>query len=106
VPIGPALAEARTEAGMTVEDVSERTRIRRTIIHDIERDDYSSCGGDFYARGHIRAIAKVVGADSVPLIEKYDESILARDNTEFATGPGPAAWRQAESGSHPRPEPG
>jgi transcriptional regulator with XRE-family HTH domain len=96
VHIGPALAEARTEAGMTVEDVSDRTRIRRAIINDIEHDDYSSCGGDFYARGHIRAIAKVVGADPVPLIEEYDESVLARDNAELTTGPDPADWLQAE----------
>jgi transcriptional regulator with XRE-family HTH domain len=70
--IGGALAEARSEAGMTITQVSERTRIRATIIRDIERDDYSACGGDFYARGHIRAIAKAVGADPVPLIKEYD----------------------------------
>ncbi len=70
--IGGALAEARSEAGLTVTEVSERTRIRATIIRDIERDDYATCGGDFYARGHIRAIARVVGADPVPLIEEYD----------------------------------
>ena len=70
--IGGALAEARSEAGMTITQVSERTRIRETIIRDIERDDYATCGGDFYARGHIRAIARVVGADPVPLITEYD----------------------------------
>ena len=70
--IGGALAEARSEAGLTITQVSERTRIRETIIRDIERDDYSACGGDFYARGHIRAIARVVGTDPVPLIEEYD----------------------------------
>ncbi len=74
--IGGALAEARSEAGMTITQVSERTRIRATIIRDIERDDYSACGGDFYARGHIRAIAKVVGTDPVPLIEEYDAAHL------------------------------
>jgi hypothetical protein len=72
VDIGGALAEARSEAGLTITEVSERTRIRATIIRDIERDDYSACGGDYYARGHIRAIAKVVGTDPVPLIEEYD----------------------------------
>jgi Helix-turn-helix domain len=72
VSIGGALAEARSQAGLTIRQVSERTRIRETIIRDIERDDYSACGGDFYARGHIRAIARVVGADSVPLIAEYD----------------------------------
>ena len=49
--IGGALAEARTEAGMTVTQVSDRTRIREKIIRDIEHDDYSACGGDYYARG-------------------------------------------------------
>ena len=70
--IGGALAEARSEAGLTVTQVSERTRIRETIIRGIEHDDYSACGGDYYARGHIRAIARVVGTDPVPLIEEYD----------------------------------
>jgi cytoskeletal protein RodZ len=72
VSIGEALAEARREAGLTVAQVSQRTRIRQTIIRGIEGDDYSVCGGDFYARGHIRSIAKVVAADPGPLIEEFD----------------------------------
>jgi Helix-turn-helix domain len=72
VHIGGALAEARSEAGLTVDQVSQRTRIRATIIRAIERDDYDVCGGHFYARGHIRAIARVVGTDPAPLIEQYD----------------------------------
>ena len=47
--IGRALAEARHRAGLTVTEVSQQTRIRETIIRDIESDDYSACGGDFYA---------------------------------------------------------
>jgi cytoskeletal protein RodZ len=70
--IGEALAQARREAGLTVTQVSERTRIRETIITGIENGDYSACGGDFYARGHIRSIARVVGIDPEPLIEEYD----------------------------------
>jgi hypothetical protein len=70
--IGGTLAGARDRAGMSVSQVSQRTRIRETIIREIERDDYSSCGGDFYARGHIRAIARVVGVDPGPLIADYD----------------------------------
>ena len=72
VSIGAALAEARQRAGLTVAQVSERTRIRETVIRGIERDNYSGCGGDFYARGHIRGIAKAVGADPGPLVEEYD----------------------------------
>jgi hypothetical protein len=72
VGIGGALAKARSEAGLTVDHVSERTRIRATIVRAIERDDYAACGGDYYARGHIRAIARVVGTDPAPLIAEYD----------------------------------
>src|ERR1017187_2049805 len=72
VSIGETLAEARRQAGLTVTQVSQRTRIRETVIKEIEGDDYSACGGDFYARGHIRSIAKVAGADPEPLIREYD----------------------------------
>jgi cytoskeletal protein RodZ len=72
VSIGEGLAQARRRAGLTVTQVSEQTCIRETIISGIERDDYSGCGGDFYTRGHIRAIAKAVGTDPVPLIGVYD----------------------------------
>ena len=92
--IGGALAEARTEVGLTVTQVSERTRIRETIIRGIERDDYSACGGDYYARGHIRAIARVVGTDPVPLIEEYDAAHMPPEPAEPDTGHGDGlGWR-------------
>jgi hypothetical protein len=72
VRVGEALAEARGRAGLTVAEVSRRTRIREAIITGIEREDFSACGGDFYARGDIRGIAKAVGADPEPLICEYD----------------------------------
>jgi cytoskeletal protein RodZ len=72
VSIGETLADARRQAGLSVAYVSHKTRIRESIIRDIEQDDFSACGGDFYARGHIRSIAGAVGADPVPLISAYD----------------------------------
>lgn len=75
--IGDALAAGRREAGMTVTQVSQRTCIRETIIRGIERDDFSGCGGDFYARGHIRSIAGAVGIDPGPLVAEYDATLGA-----------------------------
>jgi len=72
VSIGDALAAARRQAGLTITQVSQRTCIRETIIRGIERGDYSACGGDFYARGHIRSIARAVGLDPEELIREYD----------------------------------
>jgi cytoskeletal protein RodZ len=73
VSIGDTLAEARRQAGLTITQVSQQTRIRESIVRAIEQGDFSPCGGDFYARGHIRSIAEVVGIDPVPLIREYDE---------------------------------
>jgi cytoskeletal protein RodZ len=66
------LAQARGQAGLSIAQVSQRTCIRETIIRGIERDDFSACGGDFYARGHIRSIARAVGLDSEGLVREYD----------------------------------
>ena len=72
--IGATLAAARRRAGLSLGELSQRTRIRENILQDIEQDDYSACGGDFYARGHIRAFATAVGADPQPLIEEFDST--------------------------------
>jgi cytoskeletal protein RodZ len=77
VSIGDALAAARREAGLTITQVSQRTCIRETIVRGIERGDYSACGGDFYARGHIRSIARAVGLDPDELIREYDATHAA-----------------------------
>lgn len=89
--IGDTLAQARSQAGLTIAEVSQRTRIRETIVRGIEHDDFSACGGDFYARGHIRSIARVAGVDPEPLIHEYDtthgapQAIRAADVFEPAT---------------------
>jgi hypothetical protein len=71
--IGPELAAARTRLGLTVDQLAERTRIRPHVIESIEVDDFVPCGGDFYARGHLRTLARVLGVDAAPLLASYDD---------------------------------
>lgn len=70
--VGRALRQARIEAGLTVDDVSNATRVRIAIVHAIEQDDFAPCGGDVYARGHIRTLARAVRLDPAPLLARYD----------------------------------
>ncbi|TQJ56143.1 DUF4115 domain-containing protein [Streptomyces sp. NBC_00080] len=72
--IGRALKQARITAGLTVDDVSSATRVRIAIVRAIESDDFAACGGDVYARGHIRTLARAVHLDPAPLIERYDDT--------------------------------
>ncbi|NGO78173.1 DUF4115 domain-containing protein [Streptomyces sp. YC504] len=71
--IGRALQLARIDARLTVDEVSAATRVRVPIVHAIEQDDFSRCGGDVYARGHIRTIAHAVGIDPAPLLAQFTE---------------------------------
>jgi hypothetical protein len=43
------------------------------VIEAVEVDDFEPCGGDFYARGHLRTLARVLGIDVAPLLASYDE---------------------------------
>jgi cytoskeletal protein RodZ len=72
VTVGQTLTEARSQAGLTVDELSERTRIRGTVIRSIEQDDYEACGGDLYVRGYVRALAGAVGIDAQPLIREFE----------------------------------
>jgi len=72
VSIGETLSHARREAGLSIAAIGRQTGMRHSVIDDIEHDDFSSSGGDLYARGNIRAIARVLGVDSRPLIDAYD----------------------------------
>ncbi|WP_030175739.1 helix-turn-helix domain-containing protein [Spirillospora albida] len=70
--IGETLAEERERAGLSVTQVSLQTRIRETVIRRMEADDFALCGGNFYARGHIRSISRVIGIDPEPLVAEFD----------------------------------
>lgn len=92
--IGETLADARERAGLTVAEVSACTRIRQSLVSAIEQDNFGPCGGDFYARGHIRAIAAVVGADARPLISAYDAAHPAGGPAAGEDPPGPPPRRR------------
>jgi cytoskeleton protein RodZ len=93
--IGPDLAAARTRIGLSVDQLAERTRIRPHVIEGIEVDDFGPCGGDFYARGHLRTLARVLGVDVAPLLQQYDVTYADAPidprrvfESELATGAG------------------
>lgn len=70
--IGQSLSAARIAAGYTVADLSTRTRIRPKVLNGIEEEDFVPCGGDFYARGHIRSLCRVLGLNPEPLLAEFD----------------------------------
>lgn len=70
--LGMALRAAREQAGATVEQVSADTRLRATVIRDLEGDSFRSSGGSVYARGHVKSIARALNLDPGPLLAVFD----------------------------------
>jgi len=85
VSIGRALQQARIAAGLTVDDISNATRVRAPIVQAIEQDNFAPCGGAVYARGHIRTLAQAVHLDPAPLLEQF-----AAEHGERRSTPTPA----------------
>lgn len=69
--VGSDLQSARVALGMSVEDVSNVTRIRPVMIEAIEADDFSLCGGVAYAKGQVRSIAMAVGLDPDEVMTEF-----------------------------------
>jgi cytoskeleton protein RodZ len=72
-PLGGALRAARERQGRSVADISAAINLRETVVKAIEKNDFTLCGGDVYARGHVRAYARLLGMEAAPLLVAYDE---------------------------------
>ena len=71
--LGSLIAKARKDAGLSLEDLAAKTNIRISVLSEIEKDNFSQCGGETYARGHVRNIASILKVDQKEFIRLYDE---------------------------------
>ena len=71
--IGSELKSAREAAGLSLEEVASKSKLRPSVVSAIETDDFSQCGGDVYARGHIRVLASIYRIDSTYLLQIFDQ---------------------------------
>ena len=74
--VGTSLKEMRKSAGLTVDQLSARTRIPTSVIEDLERDNFSTCGGPTYARGHIRTIARICGVGDTEVLLAFESQTI------------------------------
>ena len=71
--LGSMIRQARTDAALSIDDLAEKTSIRPTLLREIENDNFRNCGGETYARGHIRNIAAKVNLNPKVLLEIFDQ---------------------------------
>jgi cytoskeletal protein RodZ len=70
--LGAMISKARRDAGLSIDDLSDATNIRGALLREMESDEFTNCGGETYARGHIRNIAKILSVDPQLLLDTYE----------------------------------
>jgi cytoskeletal protein RodZ len=69
--IGERLQHARTRAGLSIADVSARTKIRATLLEAIEREDFGRLPPGLLTRGFLRAYAREVDLDPDAVVRQF-----------------------------------
>jgi cytoskeleton protein RodZ len=69
--IGPMLREARMHAGLDIDDVEERTKIRAKYLRALENEEWALLPGSAFTKGFLRSYADVVGLDGGLLVDEY-----------------------------------
>lgn len=101
VPIpGQLVRQTREQRGLSIDDMSARTRLTENVLHMVERDDYLGMGEPVYARGYYRKCAEALGLNGDLLVEAYERhsgtmspvpTIDQRPSIAYREGPGRVA---------------
>jgi len=78
---GRMLHAARQKKGMEIADVAKQLCLKKQFIIDLENDDFSHIPSLFYARGYLRAYAKLVGISETEIIAAFDSLGLDEKET-------------------------
>jgi cytoskeleton protein RodZ len=70
--LGEFLQKAREDAGFSVDELAHIVNLRPGLIRAMESNDFLPCGGDTYARGHIRNISQATGSNAKELLAMYE----------------------------------
>jgi cytoskeletal protein RodZ len=71
--LGSTIRDAREAARISLESLSDSTSIRIGLLTEMENNNFTHCGGDTYARGHLRTIAIRIGLIPQILLDLYDD---------------------------------
>jgi cytoskeletal protein RodZ len=79
--LGSLISKARKDAGISIDDLSAATNIRGTLLREMEANNFSQCGGETYARGHLRNIAIKLSVDPQLFLTAFEDEQMHVDRT-------------------------
>ena len=79
--LGSLITQARKSAGLSIDDLSESTNIRGALLREIESNNFVNCGGETYARGHLRNLALKLGVDPQVFLTAFEDEQMQVDRS-------------------------
>ena len=79
--LGSLITQARKSAGLSIEDLSKSTNIRSALLREIESNNFVNCGGETYARGHLRNMALKLGVDPQVFLTAFEDEQMQVDRS-------------------------
>lgn len=73
--LGDFLARVRESQGLSIEDLSERTKISVKMLHYIEASDWKSLPVDAYVRSYLNSVSSKLGLDTKAVLKMYAEEV-------------------------------
>jgi len=96
---GERLRRERESRNITLQEMSESTKIPQHCFTLLEDDDFANLPGGLYNKGYIRAYAHFIGLDPEPWLKAY---ALAQQTQEPAASEHNSEVLQAPVPSHPK----
>lgn len=96
--IGYQLRQAREQAGLSLDEIRDQTKIDIVSLRALENGDFNKISSPFFVRSHIRAYAKIVGLEPTYLLKRY-RPIPEGDNSENGNGLDSTATMNQMTGS-------
>ena len=79
--LGSMITKARKDAGLSIDDLSAATNIRGPLLKQMESDNFTQCGGETYARGHLRNMATKLNVDPQLFLTAFEDEQMHVDRS-------------------------
>ena len=70
---GPRLRQERERRHISLKSIAENTKISRSLLEALERDDVSRWPAGIFRRSFVRSYAKAIGLDAEDIVREFNE---------------------------------
>jgi len=78
--VGTRLKKARKKLGLSIDDIRDKSKIKKNYLVAIENDNYENLPGEVYTKVYIRGYAKIVGLDPQTILSEYENEKKKNNN--------------------------